>query len=83
MTCYIFPIAATESDSHADWMYVAEHRDDWVDFDTDISSIDMGISCDPRFVVNNTAYYPMKQYFVVEGSSTTLRVIVAKEVRSA
>lgn len=61
------------------WPYVESRKSEWVDFDFEESSIDLGLSTEPKLVVNGVAYSPYAQYFIKEGNTTT-RLLVGKEV---
>lgn len=61
-----------------DWEYVKSRKGDWVDFDFEESSIDLGVICEPRIVVNDIMYKPIHQLFISEGGQAT-RLMVGVE----
>lgn len=74
------PLSKKEYDSleHFDWEYVKSKKSNWVDFDFEESSIDLGVICEPRIVVNDTMYKPIHQLFISEGGQV-MRLIVGAE----
>lgn len=81
MTGKFLAISAKEWDvaENVGWPYISGRKSDWVDFDFEESSIDLGISTEPRIVVDGIAYSPYAQYFIKEGGSTT-RLLVGREI---
>lgn len=62
-----------------DWEFVKSLKSRWITFDFEESSIDLGVSCEPRFIIDDVEYAAYHQYFIREGSTIT-RLLVGKAV---
>lgn len=78
MTGYIYPLSKEDAKGAINWERIQADRAKWESFSFEESSIDMGLNCEPRFVINNIVYTPYKQFFVKDGGNT-VRLLVAIE----
>lgn len=79
MTGYIYALSDKESRvTPINWKQIKANKSKWISFSFEESSIDMGLNCEPRYVINDIVYTPYKQYFIKEGSNT-VRLVVAIE----
>lgn len=60
--------------------YLNVRRKKWIPFDFEESSIDLGISRDPRFVINEKTYRLRNMYYIQESDKTVSRLAVIEEI---
>lgn len=82
MQGYVFTLTDSELKNTSvtgGYPYAKNQRSRWVSFDFEESSIDLGTTTDPRFVIDDKVYSIYHQYFIKEGNST-IRLIILKRI---
>lgn len=83
MVGYVFTLTSDEMKNLSrcgGYPYALLHKDRWLPFDFEESSIDMGIPTEPRFVVNGVVYRVHHQYIVRE-SNEVIRLLTLHEAK--
>jgi hypothetical protein len=78
MTGYVFPLLMTENSGDIGWDYMKDHRDRFVPFSFEESSIDLALVTPARIVVDDVVYNVEKQYFNRASESETERILLIK-----
>lgn len=68
-----------ESVHRLNWEYVKSCKGRWESFNFEESSIDLGVSCEPRLIVDDIEYRAIHQYFIKNGETVT-RLMVGVEI---
>lgn len=81
MVGFVFPLKEDEIPATKGFPFINKNRDRLVSFDFEESSIDLGISALPRFVVNGLVYEPLSQYFELTSDNKVNRIIMISPTR--
>lgn len=82
MTGYLVLLKKEDVKAGVDWDWILNHQDQRVPFSFEESSIDMGLSCEPRYVVDNKVYEPYRQYFNKPASGGIERILVCRPAQT-
>ena len=81
MVGFVFPLKEDEIAATKGFPFINKNRDRLVSFDYEESSIDLGISALPRFVINERVYEPISQYFELASDNKVNRIIMLAPTR--
>lgn len=77
MDGYVFCLKPDETDGYG-WQYIKQHEDRLVKMDFEVSSIDLGTTVSPRFIINDIVYDVVRQYFARVSTSNTMRIFLLR-----
>jgi hypothetical protein len=63
------------------WEFVLANKSRWESFSFEESSIDLGITCTPRIIVDDIEYDVQRQYFIKDSDTQTTRLMFLYPVK--